>query len=100
MQPECRSKSRRSVVGLFGRYCIASRRADSEELSRAYAAQDAVVEQIEPSVEAVHRNPVPAGIQGGNGFGVAVRLHRTLDWIAGILSAEGHRLGAAPVRLD
>jgi hypothetical protein len=92
------------VTGAWWDYVddIASHRigADPEGPSRAHATQDAVLEQVEQSVEAAHVNHLPAWLQGRDGSGTAVRLHRTLGWIAGILSAEGDRLGTSSVRLD
>jgi hypothetical protein len=90
------------VTGAWWDYVddIASHRADPAGLSRADATQDAVLEQVEQSMEAAHRDHLPAWIQGGNRSGVAVLLHRTIAWIAGILPAEGDRLGTSPVRLD
>ena len=52
------------------------------------------------SLEASHRDPLPTWIQGGNGSGTALRLHRTLSWIARVLSAQGDRLGIATICLD
>lgn len=85
--------TRVSAKSVTPRYIWPVTNGHPEELSCTHATQDVVLEQVGQSVETTHGDSMPAVIQSGDGSGTVVRMHRTLDRIAGILPAEGDRLG-------
>src|ERR1035438_9459612 len=95
-----RADRHRRLVGLRGWHCVPPHRPNPPQLSRAHAAKDAVLEQVNQSLEAPHIHPLPTRLQVSHRSESSLRLHRTLARLARILSPESNRLGSSPTRLD
>src|SRR6187455_1926868 len=88
------------MVGLCRYHRGTRNRSNASNRHTSDAPDNASMEPLPRYVEAAYFNPLSAHVQESHRSEAALCVHRAIDSIEGILPAQGHRMGTAPVCVD